>query len=304
MKVCIRADGGPPIGWGHLSRCRALALVLEAGGAEVHWACRASDAVTRFLGHPPSLQLAGPVAFEPLGRADADAVAAWASDADWLVVDHYGADAEWLQRASGPSILLAEDHQVRRGATLRLAPMQEPAEASLTGVEHLLMHPAFAAAERPASRQGVVACFGGAAPPALLSTALAALPPETPVTVIAPDAGLDTVSLARLASPNARHLPWIEPPGMAALFAGAGSALVSSTVMAFEALAVGCPVVALEWVDNQARHATTLRGMGVPVETTPAAAGRAVGDGRAGCGHVHVDGQGSLRVARAMGLDV
>ena len=33
MNVVIRADGGGSVGWGHLSRCAALAEVpLEAGG--------------------------------------------------------------------------------------------------------------------------------------------------------------------------------------------------------------------------------------------------------------------------------
>ena len=97
MKVVIRADGGGSVGWGHLSRCAALAEVLSEAGVEVDWACRAEPSVQTLTGTTPALTLSGPPTLGALPASEAHVVSAFAADADWIIVDHYGADTAYLK---------------------------------------------------------------------------------------------------------------------------------------------------------------------------------------------------------------
>ena len=114
MKVAFRVDASLSIGIGHGVRCRTLANALRLYGVDVRFICRAHS------GHMgAALERDGfQVAWLPtvLDTSDAqDNYAAWlgvsqATDAtdtiaaldgerpDWLIVDHYGLDAEWERR--------------------------------------------------------------------------------------------------------------------------------------------------------------------------------------------------------------
>ena len=119
MRVVIRADGGGSVGWGHLSRCAALAEVLSEADVTVDWACRAEPAVQQLTGTTPALTLSGPPTLGDLPASEAQVVSAFAAGADWIIVDHYGADTgylEGLRSQSSARVLLFEDHQVRGGA--------------------------------------------------------------------------------------------------------------------------------------------------------------------------------------------
>ncbi|WP_296182528.1 UDP-2,4-diacetamido-2,4,6-trideoxy-beta-L-altropyranose hydrolase [Pseudomonas sp. UBA1879] len=114
MRVLIRADASIAIGSGHIARCLTLANVLRNGGAEVTFACR------QLPGHLlQRLRDQGYVAHGlperyPQERNDADIEAGlpWEADIaaltgvvadtprfDWLIVDHYGLDAQWERAA-------------------------------------------------------------------------------------------------------------------------------------------------------------------------------------------------------------
>jgi len=273
----LRVDGGSAIGWGHLSRCAALASALEARDVTVSWACRAQEGLVNFTRREPEIALPGLPSFDALPMSEVDRLASEEPRFDWIVVDHYGASSAYvdaLRARTGARVLLMDDHQVRAGADLRLAPMQGEALDTLSGPEYLLMRGCFDPVLCPPApeRSGVLICFGGADLAGDTRGALLALRgstklPET-VTVIASDVlaerqGLD--ALIEELGPRVERLSWVDGPELAGRFARGASALVSSSVLAFEALAMGAPVVAIERVDNQRYHAATLRRLGVPL---------------------------------------
>ncbi len=300
--IRFRVDAGGEVGFGHIARCRSLAAFLARSGARAEWACRSDPAVWSFLGRRPEVELDERPSFEALPVREATIVSDWVAGADWLVVDHYGADDDWLRIASGHGAtrtLVFDDHQ-RRSASLRVAPVQATAPGTLAGIEHLVLHPAFC--EPPARvRRGIVISLGGADPLGLVRAVLDELPEDAPpITLLASDAVAASFGLDAVLRPGDARLGWVDPVDMPALFAAAEACLVSSSTLAFEALACATPVVALHWVDNQTLHAKWLKSHGVPVATDPSMAARMLCDGCAALGDVRVDGLGGQRIAQVM----
>lgn len=106
LLVGIRADASRAIGYGHVSRCIALAETLGHRGCRVRFIARAMPPAQieriRMLGHEVSM-LAGSVAgtdgapwmLPPEDAQQTAEVLDAAGGVDWLVVDHYGVDAAW-----------------------------------------------------------------------------------------------------------------------------------------------------------------------------------------------------------------
>jgi UDP-2,4-diacetamido-2,4,6-trideoxy-beta-L-altropyranose hydrolase len=114
MRVVFRADASTVIGTGHLTRSATLADVLRARGADVSFVCREHPGHLIEMLRQRSLPVAVLPPPEPSGF-DRDGYAAWVGapqpedaeqtiraiggDAsDWIVVDHYGLDAQWERR--------------------------------------------------------------------------------------------------------------------------------------------------------------------------------------------------------------
>lgn len=311
MKVVVRADGGGALGWGHLGRCAALAEVLLTCHVDVQWACRPSDAVARLIGRGPDLTLDGPPSMDTLPLEEAEIVAAFAEDADWIIIDHYGAETAYLQalrRRSRARILLVEDHQHRQGADLRLAPMQSPAPHTLTSAAYQPVRPCFSSAPQASARAGWVLALGGVDPRDDVAPCLRALGDLAPLTILASDAiaerqGLDTLLATRQG--QCTRIPWLDPVDLAATFAASAGALVSASTLVWEAMATRTPVVALQTADNQRGVVEALRAVNVPVFTGAEDAGEALRLGLAALAPpgARLDGLGAWRVARAMGVE-
>ncbi len=313
MRVLFRVDGGPAIGWGHVSRCVALAADLVQRGVHVIWACRSEPGLSGLMDQAPEISLSGQASFEPLPLSEIEPIVSACGSIDWVVVDHYGAHPDYLaalRAGTGAKILLMDDHQIRPGADLRLAPMQPPARDALTGPEYLLMRDCFDPAPSPQrmERSGLLICFGGADHPQHTRSALEALVTSegrpSPITVIASDVLAERQRLDALVQtlgPDVERLAWIDGSEMASRFSGVACALVSSSVLAFEALAMGAPVVSVESVDNQRYHAETLRRLGVPsVQEIDEAVRLAVGGRAVSLPEGQIDAQGAGRVAAQM----
>jgi spore coat polysaccharide biosynthesis predicted glycosyltransferase SpsG len=97
---------------------------------------------------------------------------------------------------------------------------------------------------------------------------------------------------------------WVEPQGLADLFAGHEAALVSASTLAFEALATSTPIIALRTADNQARLGAHLQEMGIHVfdDTSDAAQGLIDGKASRQNDDTPFDGLGIWRVADALGI--
>ena len=307
MKVVIRADGGGSVGWGHLSRCAALAEVLSEAGVEVDWACRAEPSVQTLTGTTPALTLSGPPTLGALPASEAQVVSAFAADADWIIVDHYGADTAYLKglrSQSSARVLLFEDHQVRGGADLRLAPTQESSPDTLTGAGFQVVRPCFSRTRTQTERRGWLLALGGADPRDDTAACVTELQSGPPLTVLASHTIAARQNLDQLLRPPTQRVAWMPPEALAEAFATCESALVSASTLSWEALATGTPIVALQTADNQVGVARTLRDAGIPVFTSAKMATQALGDGLACLAQsdVQLDGRGAWRVARALGL--
>ena len=108
----IRTDASTRIGLGHLVRCRTLATALRDQGATVRFICRAHPGhqftALRADGWGLAALPAPPIQEDvadgdyaawlgvPQAQDAAETIAALAADRpDWLIVDHYGLDADW-----------------------------------------------------------------------------------------------------------------------------------------------------------------------------------------------------------------
>ncbi|MBJ95308.1 MAG: hypothetical protein CMP23_12670 [Rickettsiales bacterium] len=309
MKVVIRADGGGLVGWGHLSRCSALAEVLVTAGSVVEWACRAEAAIERFVGSSPRLALPGDPTLGSLPIVEAEAVSVFAQDADWIFVDHYGADSAYLEALrehSRARVMVFDDHQVRQGADLRLAPTQAAAANTLAGPAFQPIRACFTRTPQAARREGWLLALGGADPNDDTAACLAGIQSDRSLLVLASDAIAERQGLDGLLSVQTRRVPWLAPESLAVAIGAVEAALVSSSTLSWEALAMGTPIVALQTADNQEGVVRTLREAGVPVFTAAAEAAAAMRDGLARTADpgARLDGLGAWRVARAMGAKV
>ena len=111
MQVLIRADASVEIGTGHVVRCVTLAEELTQRHMEVAFACRPLPGNLLEW-----LQQKGFTVLPLSSNGDNDTLAAiqtWtgAAPIDWLIVDHYGLDAQWegKLRASCRKMMVIDD---------------------------------------------------------------------------------------------------------------------------------------------------------------------------------------------------
>jgi UDP-2,4-diacetamido-2,4,6-trideoxy-beta-L-altropyranose hydrolase len=176
MRFVIRADGGPEIGGGHIMRCLTLAEEATRRGHEITFVVGEGPMIerVRMAGYsvvPLSAMLHTPERFPPHAHwlsAPWDVDAAVTSDviaqtrADWLILDHYGLDARWVEKQRSAKadlkVLALDDLDDRAlGSDLVLDPARldsagrnYPVLIALNGPEFALLRPEFAAL-RPAS---------------------------------------------------------------------------------------------------------------------------------------------------------
>ncbi|AJO77258.1 acetylneuraminate cytidylyltransferase [Pseudomonas sp. MRSN 12121] len=132
MRLLIRADASPAIGSGHIARCLTLARKLREQGATVAFACRTlpGHALERLV-EQGFQAFALPAHYPHETQGDIEALLPWQADIaalqarlqdqprfDWVLVDHYGLDAQWQQAARqwAPRIAAIDDLANRRHA--------------------------------------------------------------------------------------------------------------------------------------------------------------------------------------------
>jgi UDP-2,4-diacetamido-2,4,6-trideoxy-beta-L-altropyranose hydrolase len=114
MNIVIRADGSREIGTGHIVRCLTLATAVVSRGARATFITRnlPSELAQEIKdsGHA-LLEMQGP--FDQAQDADETRglISKSGSTPEWLVVDHYGVDAEWEKnlRSSARKIAVIDD---------------------------------------------------------------------------------------------------------------------------------------------------------------------------------------------------
>lgn len=278
MRVALWADGSATVGAGHLIRSRLVGQALLARGHDVRWLT--------------------PTATGP---------ASWA----WQDLDFELAAAPPRQ---GYDLLLGDGNRAR-GPVLRPAVWLHDRPAGPHPEVDLVIDAAARAADYPS----VPACLGPDyrllqdiffTTPWRGGDGLLIVPGGTDATDLLPTLATalsvdqrQAATVVGCGDGKARGLGFADglgsltAPELAQRMAGAAACLVTASTVAWEALAVGCPVVAVEVVANQADSAAALRALGVPVLSRDDLSHLAEHIAQAKVCPAPIDGQAAERVA-------
>lgn len=303
MRLVIRADGGPQIGGGHVMRCLTLAQEAARRGHEVKFIVGEGPMVerVRMAGHAVV-----PLPAEPHTAEAAPAHAHWLSapretdaaltaqvvaqmQADWLIWDHYGLDARWVQKQrdakAGLRVLALDDLDDRfLGSDLVLDPARlgssarvHPVPASLDGPDFALLRPEFAAL-RPAALarrdrgtppQRVLIAPGfmdaaGLAPAALRALEGTGLEAE----VVMGSASQSVSEVQALIAPHEDWTLTLDAPDMAQRMLDADLCIGAGGGTSWERCCMGLPSIVVAVAENQKAGIIALEAAGAAVTMT------------------------------------
>lgn len=291
MKVVFRVDASVRMGTGHLMRCLTLAETLRQRGADIRFVCRAQVGhVIDTLIHAAIPVTVLPTPIKAAGAAEdysawlgvtqqTDAVetieALKGDKPDWLIVDHYGLDAQWEQvlRPHVGKLLVIDDLANRphdcdalldqnywTDAEARYQNLVPIGCRRLLGPRYALLRPEYAAFRKTlAPRDGqvhrVLVFFGGSDLANVAGMALAAL--STPE--------LRELQVDVVAGANNPHRKTIEQqvsqrplttlheprPHLADLMAQADVSLGAGGATTWERLCLGLPSLVVSMAENQ-----------------------------------------------------
>jgi UDP-2,4-diacetamido-2,4,6-trideoxy-beta-L-altropyranose hydrolase len=327
--VVIRAEGSAAIGLGHLRRCVSIGQALAHLGAG--WTLAAHDAAA-------AAAVAGgahvaPIAGARWTLADAEEVAglAAACSGQAVLVDSYEADDAYVRAISnrGHRVAILDDRPIARGCDLRINPSagaekseRDAERPYLGGPSFVPLRPEFwSASPRTVSAvtSRVLITLGGGDPrrlsERLFSGVLACLP-DVDVTCVAGPFFDHVDSLRAIAGATSRASIVTAPTAVADLFRDADIAISGAGQTLYELAAVGTPAVAIAMADNQVPQLDALARAEIVIDGGRAAdeqivervvaqisalaADRRRRSDMSRRGQELVDGQGALRVARAL----
>lgn len=290
------------VGSGHVMRCKTLADELRRRDAEVLFVCREDPghliALLRGNGYQVCTLPQQDERGEELQKTDAQQTLAalGAFQPDWLVVDHYGLDAEWEQRLR-PQVghMLAIDDLANRPhvcdvlldqnefgeATQHRYDARVPADCQrLLGPRHALLQPLFAPLRaslppRDGAIRRVLLFFGGVDSHGQTLKALQAFDApvlrELALDVVVGHANPLALEIMHVAStlPCATiHTPL---PTLAGLMARADLMLSAGGSVTWERCCLALPGIVTTAAANQQGFTTMLAGKGVHVDIGEAA---------------------------------
>ena len=294
MKVAFRADASIEIGTGHVMRCLTLADRLRERGATTHFLCRPLDGhlgeIITARGHG----LAWLPVRASLDQDAKDSLEALADETrwDWLVVDHYGLDADWesVMRGAAMKIMAIDDLADRaHDCDLLLDQnLQEPGRYGglvpddcqiLIGPRYSLLRPQFAAERRRLRpREGKLARLlvffggtdaGGETLKALEAIRLLGRPDLAADVVIGQDnphrATIEAACHALLGA--TLHC---QVGNMASLMAAADLFIGAGGTSSWERCCIGLPALVIATADNQIAQAEALARAGAQLYLGPA----------------------------------
>lgn len=353
MNVVFRVDSSTAMGVGHVVRCLTLAETLRMRGVDLQFICRQLPGSLLPQVRSAGIGLAALDA--PPGSAanvnedyaawlgvtqDEDAAQSGNSIAgerpDWLVVDHYGLDAQWEHvLRSKVSRLMAIDDLANRphdcdllldqnfypGAAARYADLVPPGCHRLLGPRYALLRPEYAQHRLRQRRivgeiKTVFIFFGGSDPFNLTGISLDALSGSglrhLLVDVVV---GANYAHLARL------HAQCADRPGtnihgprphLADLMSNADLAVGAAGTTTWERMCLGIPSIVISTAENQRLSARTLseagliQYLGAAGDVSAAMLAAAIRGALAGKqdladqslrGRLAVDGYGAMRTA-------
>ena len=292
MRVVFRADASSRMGIGHLMRCLTLAEALRERGVDTCFICRDHPGNLIELLRRQAMPVTVLPAPEQLPNVNSEDYASWlgvtqAEDAeqtiealfgdrpDWLVVDHYGLDADWEQRLRPHTVkvMVIDDLADRRhdcdlllnqnyseGGENRYSDFVPENCRLLLGPRYALLRPEYAAYRRTLQpRKGVVrrvlVFFGGSDSHNMTRLALEALSApefqhlEVDVVVGANNAHRVALEEQVLARPLTNM--YGARPHLADLMAHADLAIGAGGGTTWERICLGLPSLVVSIADNQ-----------------------------------------------------
>lgn len=280
-KIFIRADGSQQIGFGHISRCLALAEALALQGIETAFAIKST-----------SEQVAGVIARQgyavhQLEKDSSETQSlfelAQHHQARVVCVDTYEADAAYLQglKDFGLKVVFIDDFAsfpipadivVNYNAYAPdLTYQVGPATRLLLGPRYALLQQRFKKARENNAinlqQENVLVIFGGSDlhnwSAKIASALLQSLPDVTRVTVITGPASATRHELEALAKTASRLEVKLQPEDLPAIMATASLAISGAGVTAYELACLGVPSLLLVLADNQFHNAAALDRFGI-----------------------------------------
>jgi len=312
MRVAIRVDASKHLGLGHVKRCLALAGALREAGADVLFLSARHDidvpAYARHAGFPcKELDPAEVPNRMSLNQEDAvsvdaqrsvEALSAWRPS--WVVVDHYGLNADWHERVRktlGTRIAAIDDLADRPlAADVVVDPNysndhQKKFDARIASATELLAGPRFSLldecyvnARRYAFREDVqsVGIFMGGTDPANVSpVALSACRDVAgfagPIEIVSTSANphFDELQKVCMHSPHTSLLADLDD--LSEFFARHDLQIGAGGGATWERCCIGAPTLALVCADNQKAVVPALHALGV-VATSDALSPESLGD--------------------------
>jgi UDP-2,4-diacetamido-2,4,6-trideoxy-beta-L-altropyranose hydrolase len=311
MNVVLRCDASADLGLGHLSRCLNLAREVRSRGGQAWFVMRRlSPDLTDMpsdAGHQVTVVESGRVSCD-LEDQQAVKAALDACSANWVVVDHYGADAQYLAELHGRWRTCVLDDLGDRDLTqvdLIVNPgtkVRYPSSSSLLqGARYALLHPVFARKRelalaaraqrywRPPSR--FLVCLGGAGAAGVTLATIQEIKERTPTAEVRAVFGPGHFGeLPRCEWPGVEVLPRQTAEQLAEHMLWADHAVGTPSTIAWELSCLGLLACLIVTARNQERVAEELGGF-VPVESST--------DGIAGALERELACEGDDRRARA-----
>ena len=320
MKLVIRTEASTTIGLGHFMRCFALAEAAREQGLAVTFVVNA-DAPVRERAEAVGAHM---VTAPPPGHDHAVMDAEVARD-DWVVIDTYAANADYLASLSARAKLAVIDDLDaldRFDCRVLINPTPAAPKASyatksnaklLLGPDYALVRSEFRAPLATVEGGCVTLTFGGSDPTGLTTTVAeqlhAALPGEV-IRAIAGPANRHIPELRALAQRLERLQLVVDPPSMVEALSGSALVVTAAGGSVNELAALGMPALAMVVYDNQAAWldacpfpAIDARG-GIQADFPAAVAALMADSVRrqaiARTAHGIVDGQGVFRILQAL----
>ncbi|MFB1489886.1 MULTISPECIES: UDP-2,4-diacetamido-2,4,6-trideoxy-beta-L-altropyranose hydrolase [unclassified Thiocapsa] len=289
MTVLFRCNASATIGFGHLTRCRALAQALR----EQDQRC-VMVGPDRAYAKPTDHELFEdwiPVPDWPSALADANKVIELAEvhRADWLVLDDYRIDESyqlsvraagrrWLQFDGTAHKPLWADlvlvPNIALGESDYVPVLRNPKTKLLCGPRYALLRSEFPPAIlRPSERpiEQVLVTFGGGDDRGAIEFVLASLLPSTPPSLqFSVLSGAHNPRNQALTNWIAQHADGrvqllINPDELAQVFASCDLAIMAGGTSTFEAACCGLPMILVSIADNQTRNSETWEQFGAAI---------------------------------------
>ena len=273
--ILFRTNASPKVGFGHLTRCRALAMALRRAGKRCVMV--GPDSAYAKLGDDAVFDEWLPVSEWPFSQEDALKTIRIAQkhQADWLVLDDYRIDEayqlavraaglRWLQFDGTADKLLWADIVLNANPAVHTedyqAVLRNPNARLLLGPRYAILRPEFEQVTlrepgRPVKK--ILLTFGGGddcgANQFVLSTLLPVSSPEQEFVVIAGASNPSNPYLKRWidAHGQGRVSLQIDPEQVAPLFASCDLAVMAGGTSTYEAARCGLPMILIAIADNQ-----------------------------------------------------